>query len=197
MKGIRSGSTSRGLILARWTANFAGPKTRKKLNSPAWKIYSPADEILLLTYFHGVIQEDRISTFLNCLVGKFQKIACGAILFQHLEFSTLSCFCCISDHLLNFSHCFSACVNPKILVVPQVLKWLLYHHKFPKIPLNIELATLDFFMKNRPFLANWKSQIRNFLPSAQTMVAPPWSQKRVFNNSDPISGRLSVKPNKK
>ena len=72
--------------MARRTANFAGPKTRKKLNSPAWKIYSPADEILLLTYFHGVIQGDRISTFLNCLVGKFQKIACGAILRQHLGY---------------------------------------------------------------------------------------------------------------
>ena len=68
-----------------------------------------------------------------------------------------------------FTLFFSACVNPKNLVASQVLKWLLYHHKFPKIPLNIELATLNFFMKNWPFLANWKSQNRNFV-----------SQKRVF-----------------
>ena len=110
---------SRSLILARRTANFTGPKTRKKLNSPAWKIYSPADEILMLTYFHGVIQEDRISTFLNCLVGKFQKIACGAFLFQHLEYSTLFLFLLPFWPFTEFfTLFFSACVDPKNLFVP-------------------------------------------------------------------------------
>ena len=103
---LQIGSKPQGSYFGPANGEFRRAKIRQKLNSPAWKIYSPADEILLLTYFHGVIQGDRISTFLNCLVGKFQKIACGAILFQHLEFSTLSCFCCLSDHLLNFSHCF-------------------------------------------------------------------------------------------
>ena len=173
----------RGLILARRTANFAGPKTRKKLNSPAWKIYSPADEILLLTYFHGVIQEDRISTFPNCFRCEISK--------NRLRRYTVSTFRVFHSLLFLlhfwpfaefFTLFFSACVNPKNLVVPHVLKWLLYHHKFPKIPLNIALATLDFCRKNRPFLAKWKSQNRNFLTSAQTMVAPPWSQKRVFTS---------------
>ena len=45
---------------------FRRPKDSKKLNSPAWKIYLLADEVLLLTYFHGVIQEIRISAFPNC-----------------------------------------------------------------------------------------------------------------------------------
>ena len=46
---------------------------------------------------------------------------------------------------------FSACVIPKNLVVPQVLKWLLYHHKFPKILLNLAFVTLDFLLKTGRF----------------------------------------------
>ena len=60
--------------------------------------------------------------------GKFQKIACGAILFQHLKHSTLlCCFCCISDHFQNFSHyLFSSCVNPKNWIVLKVLKIIFF-----------------------------------------------------------------------
>ena len=138
------------------------------------ELLRPPDHVSLIAHF-------PLQDFIILRSNGYNSDACSAILFQYLEYSTLLVPVAFLTILMNFSHFFFPLAwTPKNLVGPHVLKWLLYHHKFPKIPLNIALATLDFCKKNRPFLTKWKNQNRNFLPSAQTMVAPPWSQERVF-----------------